>query len=104
MAREVFDRARKLACSNGGVLSALHLVVALLQDLPSIFDENGAECARLLTVALGCLSTLYPEAAQSIVVPKETQAVIADANRLAHPIGEDLVMPAHLLRASIASA
>jgi ATP-dependent Clp protease ATP-binding subunit ClpA len=103
-AREAFDRARKLACSNGGVLSALHLVVALLQDLPSSsLDENSVECARLLTVALGCLSTIYPKAAQSIVVPKETQAVIADANRLAVASGAGLVMPAHLLRASIAS-
>ena len=103
-AREAFDGARRLACSNGGVLSALHLVVALLQDLPSSSDESSVECAHLLVVALGSLSELYPKPAQSIVVPKETQGVIEDANRLAQAIGSGLVMPAHLLRASLASA
>jgi ATP-dependent Clp protease ATP-binding subunit ClpC len=103
-AREAFDGARRLACSNGGVLSALHLVVALLQDLPSSSDESSVECAHLLVVALGSLSKLYPKPAQSIVVPKETQGVIEDANRLAQAIGSGLVMPAHLLRASLASA
>src|SRR6185503_14810802 len=102
-AREAFDGARRLACSNGGVLSALHLVVALLQDLPLGSEESSSECARLLVVALGSLSQLYPEPAQSILVPKETQGVIADANRLAQAVGAGLVMPAHLLRASLAS-
>ena len=102
-AREAFDRARRLACSHGGVLSPLHLVIALLQD-HSTSRESGPECARLLAVTLGALAAHHSAPAQSIIVPKDTQAVIADADRLARVTGQDVAAPAHLLRAALASA
>jgi ATP-dependent Clp protease ATP-binding subunit ClpC len=101
-ARAAFDRARKLACSHGGVLSPLHLVIALLQE-HSVSAEPGAECALLLTVTLGALAARYPASSQSIVVPKDTQSVIADADRLARVSGGEAAAPAHLLRAALAS-
>ncbi|HKP84851.1 MAG TPA: ATP-dependent Clp protease ATP-binding subunit [Blastocatellia bacterium] len=99
-AREAFDRARQLARARGGVLSPLHIVVALLED-SAVVSEQAAELLRSATEAL---LTRYPLPAESITIPKDTQAVIAAAGGMAHSEGARLSSPDHLLRAAFASA
>ncbi|HEX8185156.1 MAG TPA: ATP-dependent Clp protease ATP-binding subunit, partial [Blastocatellia bacterium] len=98
-AREEFERAKLLARARGGVLSPLHLLVTLLEGLSPIPEQ----AARTLLQASGVLSTRYPLAGESITVPKDTQAVIREAGRLAEAEGGGLVTPAYLLRAALRS-
>src|SRR6185503_17869048 len=99
-AREAFDRAKLLARARGGVLSPLHIVVALLEDNAAV-SEQAAEFLRPATQAL---LNHYPLPAESITIPKDTQAVIAAAGDLAREEGAELSSPDHLLRAALASA
>ena len=103
-ARKAFDKARRLACSNGGVLSPLHLVVALLEDMPDEAGEPRVDCSRLLESAREALIKRYPEPAASILVTRETQVAIEDADRLAGLENRRPVRPAVLLRAALGSA
>lgn len=57
----------------------------------------------MLQAARDAIATRYPEAAESIVVPKETQTIISEAARLAQLEGCSLAGPAHLLRAALKS-
>lgn len=99
-AREAFERAKLLARTRGGVLSPLHIVVALLEDF-AVVSEQAAE---LLRSATQVLVSRYPLAAESITIPKDTQAVIAAAGGLAHREGNGLSSTEQLLRAALESA
>ena len=98
-AREEFERAKLLARARGGVLSPLHLVVTLLESLSPASEQ----LAQTLLEASKALSAPYPLAGESITVPKDTQAAIQGAARLAQAEGSDLVTPAYLLRAALRS-
>jgi ATP-dependent Clp protease ATP-binding subunit ClpC len=100
VARDAFERARLLALARGGVLSPLHLVVALLTDMPSA----QAESARLLKAATEALLKRFPLAGESLTVTRDTQAVIFTAGEMAHAEGHDSAAPEHLLRAALESA
>src|SRR5689334_15527204 len=99
-AREVFESAKRTALAHGGVVSALHIVAAAL-DISS--NAASVEIARLslLQAARAAIASRYPEPSESIVVPKETQAVISEAARLAALDGSSQAAPAHLLLASL---
>ncbi len=102
-AREAFDIAKRLACARGGVVSPLHLLVTLLENIPVDSDHLQDERMRLLEAAREKLSARYTEPAERIVVPKETQEVLADAGRMAQAEGIAQIIPAQLLRATLAS-
>jgi ATP-dependent Clp protease ATP-binding subunit ClpC len=97
-AREAFERAKLLARERGGMVSPLHVAVALLEGLPSGGDQAGP-----LQAAHAALAARYSGSSQSIVIPKETQAIIAEAGRLAQSEGGSLVSPAHLLSVALGS-
>src|SRR3954447_20486844 len=99
VARDAFKRARNLALARGGVLSPLHLVVALLTGAPSLHTES----ARLLMPASAALLNRFPLAGESLTVTKDTQAVIFTASEMARAEGHDSAAPEHLLRAALAS-
>src|SRR5438128_4911277 len=99
-ARDAFERARHLGLARGGVLSPLHLVVALLARSPALH----ADCDRLLRSATEALLKRYPLAGETLTVTRDTQAVISDAGNMAHSEGRDLAAPEHLLRAALANA
>jgi len=98
-AREEFERAKLLARAKGGVLSPLHLVVTLLESLSPVSQQ----AAQTLLGATKALLARYPLPGESITIPKDTQAVIEEAGRLAQAEGRDLVTPACLLRAALRS-
>lgn len=98
-AREEFERAKLLARARGGVLSPLHMVVTLLESLSPASEQ----AAQTLREAFKGLSARYPLPGESITIPKDTQAAIQEAGRLARAEGSDLVTPAYLLRAGLAS-
>jgi ATP-dependent Clp protease ATP-binding subunit ClpC len=102
-ARRAFDSARLLAREKGGVLSPLHLLVALIEGLPPGPVDESSERADLLLLACEALSGRYAAAADSITVPRETQAVLSEAGRQAASDNCDSVAPLHLLRAALAS-
>ncbi|MCI0485956.1 MAG: ATP-dependent Clp protease ATP-binding subunit [Blastocatellia bacterium] len=102
-ARAAFDGAKRLACSKGGVLSPLHILVVLLGTLEPAPGHLQDERARLLQTARDRLSALYSSPSKNIIVTKETQEVIKDAGRLAEADSEPLASPLHLLRAVLAS-
>ena len=79
VARDAFERARSLARARGGVLSPLHLLVALLTGTPSLH----ARSASLLRSATEVLLARFPLAAQSLTVTKDTQAVLCAAGEMA---------------------
>lgn len=99
-ARETFERAKHLARARGGVLSPLHLLVALLEELSSSAEPR----ARLLQPAINLLLARYPLPGESITVLKDTQAVIAEAGELARAEGIEQASPDHLLRVVLANA
>ena len=98
-ARSAFEKARTLALARGGVLSPLHLVVALLTGSPSL--QNSVD---LLPLATAALLARYPLAGESLTVTRETQAVIESAGELAGREGRQLALPEDLLRAALDSA
>jgi ATP-dependent Clp protease ATP-binding subunit ClpC len=99
VARDAFERARHLALARGGVLSPLHLVVALLTGAPSLHDQS----ARWLDPATEALVKRFPLAGKSLTVTKDTQAVIFTAGEMARAEGQGVAAPEHLLRAALAS-
>jgi ATP-dependent Clp protease ATP-binding subunit ClpA len=103
-ARRAFDNARRLARAKGGVLSPLHLLVALIEDSSLASSEEDGERARLLAIASEALSDRYTESADSITVSKETQTMLAEAGRIALSEGFETVLPTHMLRAALATA
>jgi ATP-dependent Clp protease ATP-binding subunit ClpC len=98
-AREEFERAKLLARARGGVLSPMHLVVTLLERVSPASEQ----AAQTLREAVKALSARYPLPGESITIPKDTQAAIREAGRLARAEGSDLVTPAYLLRAALGS-
>ena len=98
-ARDAFERARQLARARGGVLSPLHLLVALLSDAPA----SDARSASLLSSATEVLLERFPLASESLTVTKDTQAVLSAASQMAHAEGQETAAAEHLLRAALAS-
>ena len=100
-ALDAFEDAKRIALSNGGVLSPLHIVVGILQSRG--LEKSGSELSSLLNAAREAIAARYPEASESITVPKETQATISEAGQLAQLDGFVRATPAHLLRAALSS-
>ncbi|MGA9771023.1 MAG: ATP-dependent Clp protease ATP-binding subunit [Blastocatellia bacterium] len=98
-AREAFERAKPLARARGGVLTPLHILVALLEDSAPVSEQS----AELLRSATAALLSRYPQPGDAITISKDTQAVISHAGELAQTEGAALATPDHLLRAALAS-
>jgi ATP-dependent Clp protease ATP-binding subunit ClpC len=103
-ARAAFEDAKRLAHERGGLLSPVHLVVALIGSVSPSDEASGSERARLLETARMVLAASFPAPAESLTVTRETQAVITSAGRVAEAEGSALVTPLYLLRAALASA
>ena len=100
-ARDAFERAKRIALENGGVVTPLHILVGILNssDLHNIEQD----ISPLLNAAREAINKRYPEASESITVSKETQRTISDAGQLAKLDDSVRVAPAHLLRAALRS-
>ncbi|HMG33310.1 MAG TPA: ATP-dependent Clp protease ATP-binding subunit [Blastocatellia bacterium] len=81
-ARDVFDQARQLALARGGILSPLHLLVALLEALLPARRNTPTAASDLLTAARSALAERHPGPAQTITVPKETQRIIEESSKV----------------------
>lgn len=100
-ARDAFEAAKRIALANGGALSPLHVVAALLEWAG--FERDEKEQSSLLQNVRDAIATRYPESSKSITVPKETQSIISEAARLAQLDRTPLASPTHLLRAALKS-
>ncbi|HEU4391796.1 MAG TPA: ATP-dependent Clp protease ATP-binding subunit [Blastocatellia bacterium] len=107
-ALKAFEGAKRLAWTNGGVVSPLHLTIGALDVLSSTIERPGdrqklapAGKNRLLSALHGLLLSRFPNQADRITVSKESQAAISDAASLASSDGIALVTPAHLLKAAL---
>jgi ATP-dependent Clp protease ATP-binding subunit ClpA len=98
-----FDAARHLARARGGILSPLHLLVVLLENVTSSHTIAESEAGRWLSEARQLLASRYPASAESITVPIETQALLREAFRLAQSEGKSLTGPIYLMRAVVAA-
>ncbi|PYP87073.1 MAG: hypothetical protein DMF61_10500 [Blastocatellia bacterium AA13] len=104
-ALDVFNAARRLAYMRGGVVSPLHLVNAGLEFLLTLSSKRPQELQteafrRLFTTINSKLAQIYPSSPEAILVPRETQDLIADASRLARSSGQRLASAAHLFSAA----
>jgi ATP-dependent Clp protease ATP-binding subunit ClpC len=99
-AREAFERAKPLARARGGVLTPLHILVALLEDSAAVSEQS----AELLRSATSALLSRYVLPGEALTIPKDTQAVIVHAGEMARAEGAQFASPDHLLRATLASA
>ena len=97
--REAFEGAKRVALSNGGLVTPLHIVVGVLQASGVKDGDDGL--STLLLAARDAISTSFPGASDSITIPKETQLTIVEAGKFAELDGCALVKPAHLLRAAL---
>ena len=100
-ARDAFERAKRIALENGGVVTPLHIVVGILNS--SDLHNVDRDISSLLHSAREAINKRYPEASQSITVSKETQRTISDAGELAKLDDSVCAAPAHLLRAALRS-
>src|SRR5262245_146488 len=98
-ALDAFEAAKRLALAQGGVLSPLHILIAVMESQAS----RSMEGERMLNAARQGLAARYTGAAESITVSKETQSVISEAGRLAQLEGLDRATPSHLFRSAIQS-
>ena len=98
-AREAFERSKPLARARGGVLTPLHILVALLEDSAPASEHS----AELLRSANEALLSRYTQPGEAITIPKDTQAVISHAGEMAQAEGVALATRDHLLRATLAS-
>jgi ATP-dependent Clp protease ATP-binding subunit ClpC len=101
-ALDAFEGAKRIALRSGGVLSPLHIVVAVIEALQSS-DSKQKKQSSLLQAARDAIATRYPGSSETITVSKETQTTISEAGTLAHLDGSALATPAHLLRAALNS-
>lgn len=101
-ALDAFEGAKRIALRSGGVLSPLHIVVAVLEALQSS-DSREKKQSSLLQAARDAIATRYPGSSETITVSKETQTTISEAGTLAHLDRSALATPAHLLRAALNS-
>lgn len=99
-ALDAFEGAKRIALQSGGVLSPLHIIVAVIEALQSS-DSTHKEQSSLLQAARDAIATRYPGSSESITVSKETQTTISEAGALAHLDGSALATPKHLLRAAL---
>lgn len=99
-ALEAFDAAKRIAVAHGGILSPLHLVVAVIE---SSHASNSVEGQRLLTAAREALASRFSGTAESITISKETQTIIVESGRLAQLDGLDRATPSHLIRSAFLS-
>ncbi len=103
-ARAAFDEAKQIALARGGVLTPLHLLLTLLEAHVPASDVARHQHLHLLHATLDALAARYPAAAQSVTVPKATQALLAEAHRLAARDGKGQANSTHLLQATLAEA
>src|SRR5215813_6099364 len=99
-ARQSFDRAKELARAWGGVLSPLHLIVAIVGASAATDDPDSVQ-GRLCALSKVAIESRYNGPSESIKIPKETQDVLSRAGALAG--GSPAAVP-HLLRAALESA
>jgi ATP-dependent Clp protease ATP-binding subunit ClpC len=99
-ALDAFEAGKRLALAQGGVLSPLHILVAVIE---SQCGSKSPDHERLLSSAREALAARYSCAAKSITVSKETQSIIVEAGRLAELDGVKRATPSHLLRSTIQS-
>jgi ATP-dependent Clp protease ATP-binding subunit ClpC len=100
-ARQSFDKAKELARAWGGVLSPLHLIVAIIGASAATDDPDSAR-GRLCAISKVAIESRYNGPSDSIKIPKETQDVISRAGALAGADGSPAGV-SHLLRASLES-
>jgi ATP-dependent Clp protease ATP-binding subunit ClpC len=100
-ARDAFEGAKRIALTNGGLVTPLHIVVSVLQS--SGLEKAEGNHLSLFQAAREAISTRYPNASKSITISKETQTAIAEAGQLARVEGCARATPAHLLRAAARS-
>jgi hypothetical protein len=99
-ALEAFEAAKRIAIAHGGILSPLHIVVAVIE---SSHASSSVEGQRLLSAAREALASRFPGTAESITVSKETQTTIVESGRLAQLDGLDRATPSHLIRSAFLS-
>lgn len=102
-ARLAFDGARQLALARGGILSPLHLLVAILEHVLPPHAKGAGEAGRVLSEARAVLAARYPASAESITVPRDTQKVITDAERASASEGKPAASTRDLLGAALTS-
>jgi ATP-dependent Clp protease ATP-binding subunit ClpC len=107
-ALKAFEGAKRLAWTNGGVVSPLHLMIGAFDVLASTERTGGdrkrlapAGKNRLLAALQGILLSRYPNQADRITVSKETQAALSDAASIAASEGTALITPVHLMKAAL---
>ena len=108
-ALKAFEGAKRLAWTNGGVVSPLHLTIGALDVLSSTIERTGTDRQklapagknRLLAALHGMLLSRFPNQADRITVSRESQAAISDAATLAASDGMTLVTPVHLMKAAL---
>lgn len=101
-ALDAFEGAKRIALRCGGVLSPLHIIVAVVEALQSAGSRQKDQ-SSLLEAARDAIATRYPSPSESITVSRETQTTISEAGRLATLDGSERATPAHLLRAALNS-
>ena len=100
-ARDAFEGAKRIALTNGGLVTPLHIVVSVLQS--SGLEKAEGDLLSLFQAAREAISNRYPNASKSITISKETQTAIAEAGQLAQLEGCARATPAHLLRTTARS-
>jgi ATP-dependent Clp protease ATP-binding subunit ClpC len=101
-ALDAFEGAKRIALRSGGVLSPLHIIVAVLEALQSAGSRQEDQ-SSLLQAARDAIATRYPGSSESIRISKDTQTTISEAGTLANLDGAERATPAHLLRAALNS-
>src|SRR5262252_4355940 len=99
-ALDTFEAAKRIALSHGGVLSPLHILVAVIE---SQYGSGSVDIERLLTTAREALESRYSGTAESITVSKESQSMIVEAGRLAQLEGLNRATTSHLFRSALKS-
>src|SRR5262245_32850777 len=108
-ALKAFEGAKRLAWTNGGVVSPLHLMIGSVDVLAPALDRATGDRPklaasgknRLLAELQNVLLSRFPNQADRITVSKETQTAITRAADLAASDGLNLISPSHLIRASL---
>lgn len=103
-ARSAFDSAKRLALAQGGVVSPLHLLVALLEAMRAEPEDARFAHAHLLSKSRHSLTATFPIPAQSITITKATQSVLSEAITFAQSESSSQASLFHLLKAVFADS
>src|SRR5262249_45117429 len=102
-ARDIFDQARQLALARGGILSPVHLLVALLEALLPARRNSKTAAGDLLDAARLVLAERHPCPAEAITVPKDTQRIIEKSVAVGGSREQSQAAPIDLLAATLES-